>query len=118
MVGQRVVPLRHRSLQLWLLVGVPRGVRRLVACRGSRFATGPVPAGPDPGGGSEFEAPGQRVGANHTLSQAALEGLQKFSGIYIGVGVAAGNGDVATYFGGSGEEPGLNPVLWAPTPGG
>src|SRR5436309_6584557 len=45
------------------LVGVPRSVRRLVACRGSRFSTGPVPAGPDPGGCGEFEAPGQCVGA-------------------------------------------------------
>src|SRR5207245_11638730 len=61
MVGQRVVPLRHRSLQLWLLVGVPRSVRGLVACRGARFATGPVHAGTDPGGCGTFEAPGQRI---------------------------------------------------------
>src|SRR3989442_12867438 len=63
-VGQRVVPLRHRSLQLWLLVGVPRSVRGLMACRGAPFATGPVPTGPYPGGCGELETadPGDPAG--------------------------------------------------------
>src|SRR5205807_3281774 len=55
MVGQRVVPLRHRSLQLWLLVGVPRSVRGLMACRGARHAARAIPPSVDPGGGGELE---------------------------------------------------------------
>src|SRR5207249_12161574 len=82
-VGQRVVPLRHRSLQLWLLVGVPRSVRGLVACRWARLSTGPVPAGTDPGGCGELETPGQRVGAGpHAIAGSPGPPAEVFRYLY------------------------------------
>ena len=51
----------------------------------------------------------------HTLSQAALERLQKFSGIYMGVDVSALSEDVRAYFDGSREMPALIHLVWPET---
>ena len=50
-----------------------------------------------------------------TLSQAALERLQKFSGIYMGVDVSALTEDVRAYFDGSREMPALIRLVWPET---
>src|SRR5437867_13307403 len=115
MVGQRVVPLRHRSLQPWLLVGVPRGLRGLVACRGSRFSSGPVLAGPDPGGCGEFEAPGQCVGAGQYAIAGGPGAPAKVFRYLYGVDVSALTEDVRAYFDGSREKPALIRLVWPET---
>ena len=51
----------------------------------------------------------------NTLSQSALERLQKFSGTYMGVDVAALTEDVRAYFGGSCEKPALIRLVWPET---
>jgi hypothetical protein len=50
-----------------------------------------------------------------TLSQAALDRLQKFSGIYMGVDVSALSEDVRAYFDGSREKPALIHLVWPET---
>ena|SRR5436309_6767235 len=50
-----------------------------------------------------------------TLSRAALERLQKFSGIYMGVDVRMLSEDVRAYFEGSGEKPALIRLVWPDT---
>src|SRR5688572_4246531 len=61
--GQRALPSRDRSLQLRVLVGMPRGAGGVVARGGPQDADGPVPAGHHPGGGGEPEEV-QRAGGH------------------------------------------------------
>jgi len=50
-----------------------------------------------------------------TLSRAALERLQKFSGVYMGVDVAAFTTEVKAYFEESRKEPALIRLVWPET---